>query len=314
MNLLGDFTYTLVDPRIDFESRRHDERCRTRLPAQPRFLGRASRRSLSGASASFAPIGAASGRSGSSWRCSSSASSPNSSPMTGRILVSFDGHFYVPVLQDYTETTFGGDFETFADYKDPYVAGLINAKGWMVWPLIPYSYDTAVLDLPGPAPDAARRHHWLGTDDQARDVLARVIYGFRISVLFGLTLSIALHAHRHRRRRGAGLFRRRGRSLLPALSRDLRLDADAFHADDPGERRDAQFLVAAGHHGLHQLDLAGRAGASRIPARPQLRICARGPRAGRAQRDHHAPPPAAQCHGLDPDLPALPGGRRPSPC
>jgi len=106
------------------------------------------------------------------------------------ILVSFNGHFYVPVLQDYPETTFGGDFETFADYKDPYVAGLINAKGWMLWPLIPYSYDTAALDLPGPAPTAPDRHHWLGTDDQARDVLARVIYGFRISALFGLTLSI----------------------------------------------------------------------------------------------------------------------------
>jgi len=106
------------------------------------------------------------------------------------ILVRFDGHFYMPVLRDYTETTFGGDFETFADYKDPYVAGLINAKGWMIWPLIPYSYGTAALDLPGPAPTAPDRNHWLGTDDQARDVLARVIYGFRISTLFGLTLSI----------------------------------------------------------------------------------------------------------------------------
>jgi len=50
------------------------------------------------------------------------------------LLIRFDGHFYFPVVADYTETTFGGDFETFADYKDPYVAGLINAKGWMVWP------------------------------------------------------------------------------------------------------------------------------------------------------------------------------------
>ena len=106
------------------------------------------------------------------------------------ILIRFDGHFYFPVVANYTETTFGGDFETFADYKDPYVTGLINAKGWMVWPLIPYSYDTAVLDLPGPAPTPPDRNHWLGTDDQARDVLARVIYGFRISVLFGLALSI----------------------------------------------------------------------------------------------------------------------------
>jgi microcin C transport system permease protein len=106
------------------------------------------------------------------------------------LLIRFDGHFYVPVLKDYTETTFGGDFETFADYRDPYVAGLINAKGWMIWPLIPYSFDAAALDLPGPAPTPPDSHHWLGTDDQARDVLARVIYGFRISILFGLALSI----------------------------------------------------------------------------------------------------------------------------
>jgi microcin C transport system permease protein len=106
------------------------------------------------------------------------------------ILIRFDGHFYSPVLRNYTETTFGGDFETFTDYKDPYVAGLIKAKGWMIWPLIPYSYDTAALDLPGPAPTPPDRKHWLGTDDQARDVLARVIYGFRISILFGLALSI----------------------------------------------------------------------------------------------------------------------------
>ena len=106
------------------------------------------------------------------------------------ILIRFDGHFYCPVLFDYTETTFGGDFETFADYKDPYVTQLIDAKGWMIWPLIPYSYDAAALDLPGPAPTPPDSRHWLGTDDQARDLLARVIYGFRISVLFGLALSI----------------------------------------------------------------------------------------------------------------------------
>jgi len=106
------------------------------------------------------------------------------------LLIRFDGHFYVPVLVDYTETAFGGDFETAADYKDPYVAGLIQAKGWMVWPLIPYSYDTAVLDLSGPSPTPPDRRNWLGTDDQARDVLARVIYGFRISVLFGFTLML----------------------------------------------------------------------------------------------------------------------------
>jgi microcin C transport system permease protein len=106
------------------------------------------------------------------------------------ILVRFDGSFYCPVLVNYPETTFGGDFETEADYKDPYVAGLISAKGWMIWPLIPHGAQSSVIDLSGPAPTPPDAHDWLGTDDQARDVLARVIYGFRISVLFGLLLTI----------------------------------------------------------------------------------------------------------------------------
>jgi microcin C transport system permease protein len=106
------------------------------------------------------------------------------------LLIRYDGHFYCPVVASYPETTFGGDFETEADYQDPFVVAKIKAKGWMIWPLIPHDYNTAVLDLPGPAPTAPDAHNWLGTDDQARDVLARVIYGFRISVLFGLTLMV----------------------------------------------------------------------------------------------------------------------------
>jgi len=106
------------------------------------------------------------------------------------LLVRYDGHFYLPVARLYPETTFGGIFETEADYTDPAVVALIEAKGWIVWPLIPYRYDTLVRDLPTPAPSPPTRQNWLGTDDQARDVLSRLIYGFRISILFGLTLTI----------------------------------------------------------------------------------------------------------------------------
>jgi microcin C transport system permease protein len=106
------------------------------------------------------------------------------------VLVRYDGHFYAPVLFDYPETVFGGDFETATDFKDPYVVGLIQAKGWMIWPPIPYASDSAVLDLSSPAPTPPDSKNWLGTDDQARDVVARVIYGYRISVLFGLTLMV----------------------------------------------------------------------------------------------------------------------------
>ena len=106
------------------------------------------------------------------------------------LLVRFDGDFYTPVVNSYPETTFGGDFETEADYSDPYVVELIEEKGWLVMPLIPYSFDTPVTELKVPAPSPPSTQNWLGTDDQARDVTARLLYGFRISVLFGFTLTI----------------------------------------------------------------------------------------------------------------------------
>jgi microcin C transport system permease protein len=105
-------------------------------------------------------------------------------------LVSYDGGFYMPIFEAYPETVFGGEFPTEADYTDPFVQDLIDGKGWMVWPLIPYSYDTVILDLDVPAPAPPSSANWLGTDDQSRDVLARVIYGYRISILFGLLLTV----------------------------------------------------------------------------------------------------------------------------
>ena len=106
------------------------------------------------------------------------------------LLIKFDGHYYSPVFESYPETKFGGEFETEARYRDPYVQKLIDAKGWMVWPMIPFSYGTINYNLTQPAPSPPDSVDWLGTDDQGRDVLARIIYGFRISVLFGLTLTL----------------------------------------------------------------------------------------------------------------------------
>ena len=106
------------------------------------------------------------------------------------LLIHFDGNWYVPVLRDYSEDTFGADFmPTEADYTDPDVAKAIAAQGWALWPPLPFSYDTTVKDMPVPSPAPPSWHNPLGTDDQARDVLARVIYGFRLSVLFGFTLT-----------------------------------------------------------------------------------------------------------------------------
>jgi microcin C transport system permease protein len=106
------------------------------------------------------------------------------------ILVRYDGHFYMPVFRDYPETTFGGDLPINAVFTDKAIQDLIDAKGWMIWPLIPYSYDTIVESERRTSLLPPSFAHPLGTDDQARDVLARVIYGFRISVLFGLALTI----------------------------------------------------------------------------------------------------------------------------
>jgi len=129
------------------------------------------------------------------------------------LLVNYNGEFYFPIFTDYPESVFGG-FLAQTDFRDPFIQEEISGKGWMVWPPIRYSYGTVNNELPKPAPSppafllsdeeacakysqgvndancVAGNMNWLGTDDQGRDVIARLIYGFRISVLFGLVLTI----------------------------------------------------------------------------------------------------------------------------
>ncbi|WP_104578909.1 ABC transporter permease [Helicobacter felis] len=100
-----------------------------------------------------------------------------------------DHKAYFPIFKDYPETTFGGDFYTSADYNDPYVKNHLLKDALVIRPLIPYSYDTIIMDLKQSAPTPPSWEHWLGTDDQARDVLARLVYGYRVSILFALLLS-----------------------------------------------------------------------------------------------------------------------------
>ena len=106
------------------------------------------------------------------------------------LLISYEGNVYTPLVQTYPETTFGGFLATATDYRDPFIRETIESSGWILWPPIPYSYDTVIHDLPVPAPSPPSWQHWLGTDDQARDVTARLLYGLRISLLFGLTLTL----------------------------------------------------------------------------------------------------------------------------
>jgi microcin C transport system permease protein len=106
------------------------------------------------------------------------------------LLVRFEGAWYAPVFFAYPETAFGGDFETEAEYRDPFVQELIDEQGRILWPPIRFSYDTVNYSLDTPSPAPPSRANPLGTDDQARDVLARVIYGFRVSILFSLILTL----------------------------------------------------------------------------------------------------------------------------
>ena len=87
------------------------------------------------------------------------------------LLIKYNQDYYYPIINTYPETIFGGDFETEADYRDPYVKKLIENKGWMIMPIIPYSYNTIIQDLELPAPSPPSKKNWLGTDDQARDCL-----------------------------------------------------------------------------------------------------------------------------------------------
>lgn len=105
------------------------------------------------------------------------------------LLVSYQNTWYFPVLFFYPETVFGGDFKTETDYPAPEVQQLIVKQGWILWPLVPFSYQTIDYHLTMPPPTPPSSKHWLGTDDQGRDVFARVLYGFRISVLFGILLT-----------------------------------------------------------------------------------------------------------------------------
>jgi len=108
------------------------------------------------------------------------------------LLIEYKDELYSPALKTYLETDFGGEFESPADFKDPYLQELIeeDGQGWILWPLIRYNHQTINYDLPVPAPSPPSAENLLGTDDQGRDVLARVIYGFRISILFALVLTL----------------------------------------------------------------------------------------------------------------------------
>ena len=108
------------------------------------------------------------------------------------LFIYHEGRAYFPIFVDYPETTFGGDFESFTDYLDPYVSDVLLKDSFVLRTLIPYSPETILFDLHTPSPTSPDSVHWLGTDDKGRDVLARMLYGLRTSLAFGFILTICV--------------------------------------------------------------------------------------------------------------------------
>lgn len=106
------------------------------------------------------------------------------------LLLRYDQHWYAPFLVNYPETTFGGDFKTATDYQDPLIRSNIEQHGWAIWAPIRYSYNSInfATEVPFPSPPSAQ--HWLGTNENGNDILAQVLYGLRVSILFGLMLTV----------------------------------------------------------------------------------------------------------------------------
>lgn len=107
------------------------------------------------------------------------------------VMISYQQHWYFPIVQDIPENQLGGDFDISTDYRDPYMVEQIEKQGWIIWPLVPFYFDSINFELSEAAPSAPSNINYLGTDDQGRDVLARLVYGFRISVLFALSLTFS---------------------------------------------------------------------------------------------------------------------------
>ena len=105
------------------------------------------------------------------------------------LFVRFEQHYYFPVIFDVLEKDVGGDFESLADFRDPFLQEKIKQNGFIIWAPIKFSYDTINYNLQIPAPSKPSFENLLGTDDQGRDVLSRVIYGIRISLIFGFILA-----------------------------------------------------------------------------------------------------------------------------
>ena len=106
------------------------------------------------------------------------------------IILKYQGEYYFPIFKVYTDARFGGDFPTEANYKDEFIKDNINEDGFMIMPLIEFSYNTVDFELNEPFPASPSFRHWLGTDEEGRDIVARLLYGIRLSMVFAVLLTV----------------------------------------------------------------------------------------------------------------------------
>ena len=223
------------------------------------------------------------------------------------ILVVYDGAALLPDLPGLSgDRRSAAILPTEADYRDPDVRELIEGNGWMIWPPIPYNYRTVAWDLPAPAPSPPGAGHWLGTDDQARDVLARLIYGFRISVLFGLALTVVSLDRSASPPAPCRAISAAGSTCSSSASwRSGRGCRMLYILIILASIVEPNFWWLLGHAAAVQLDgLVGVVRAEFLRARNFDYV--RAARAlGVGEPGDHVPPRAAQRHGRDPDLHAV---------
>ncbi len=228
------------------------------------------------------------------------------------LVVKYHGQLYFPLVRTYAETTFGGDFPTPADYLDPYIRDRFSQPGnFAVYPPNHYYYDTLNYFSKASNPAPPSRENWLGTDDRGRDVFARLLYGFRVSVIFALVLTAIGTVLGLLAGAGAGLFRRQDGLDGAAPDRNLERIAGALPVDhlrvdlraEPGPCSSSCCRCSGGS----AVGLCAR----RVPAQPHPGLRARGAGDGLVERaDHLAPHPAEQPHARH-HVPAVSHERRP---
>lgn len=106
------------------------------------------------------------------------------------LIIKYNNKFYFPIFHEYTDEFWGGDFPTSADYNDKLIINNISKNGWMIKPIIPYSFNTVDYQLDTATPSSPSSKHWLGTDEEGRDILARILYGIRLSIIFAFLLTV----------------------------------------------------------------------------------------------------------------------------